>query len=77
MEKNGLYYNLVNAQMKQENDKDSEADSLESDEEMEMYKLDDKKKNMESTLATPSTSQTIKRQISIKVKRCILNYTYM
>lgn len=68
MEKNGLYSNLVNAQMKQENDKDSEVDSLGSDEEIEMYKLNDKDKNVEYTSVAPSTSQTIKRQISIKVK---------
>lgn len=58
MVKNGLYSNLVNAQMKQENDNYDEEDSFESDEEMKKYE----------SIITPSTSRTIHRQISIKVK---------
>lgn len=55
MENNGLYSNLVNAQMKQENDEDDEDDFFESDEETVKYNIDVKNK-------------PIKRQISIKVK---------
>jgi len=58
MDKNGLYSNLVNAQMRQEGGKYDEEDSLESDEEMEKYK----------STATPSTGRTMQRQTSIKVK---------
>jgi len=44
--------------MKQENDNYDEEDSFESDEEMKKYE----------SIITPSTSRTIHRQISIKVK---------
>lgn len=53
MTKNCLYSNLLNAQMKQENDQHNEEDSLESDEEMDT-----------STI----TSRTKRRQITIEVK---------
>lgn len=59
MEKNGMYFNLVNAQMKQENDEDNENDLLESDEEIMKYNIDDK-------------NMSIKRQSSIKVKWYII-----
>lgn len=55
MENNGLYSNLVNAQMKQEYDEDNEQDSFESDEETANYYIDVKNK-------------PIKQQISVKVK---------
>lgn len=65
MATNGLYSNLVNAQMKQENSKYDD-DSIESDEEMEMYKL---------ITNTPLTSR-FTRQTSIKVKYNVHYYSF-
>jgi len=67
IDKNGLYSNLVNLQMRQEDGKYDEEDSLESDEDMKKYK----------SSVTPSTSRTIQRQISTKVKYNEYYYYYI
>lgn len=67
MEKNGLYYNLVNAQMKQERDQENKEDSdLESDDELENYDSEGKNITAKST-TSPAARQNKKRQSSIKV----------
>lgn len=63
MSKNGLYSNLFNTQVKQENNRD---ESLESDEDiMDESTLDNKNMNIE--YATLSTSPPNNTQISLKV----------
>lgn len=67
MEKNGIYSNLVNAQMKQEQDQENKEDfDLESDDELENYELDGKNINAKSIMPSPAR-QNKKRQISLKV----------
>jgi hypothetical protein len=67
MEKNGIYSNLVNAQMKQEYDQENKEDcDLESDDELENFELDGKNINIKSTTPSPAR-QNKKRQISLKV----------
>ncbi|XP_025418287.1 multidrug resistance protein 1-like [Sipha flava] len=66
MEKNGIYSNLVNAQMKQEYDQENKEDcDLESDDELENFELDGKNINIKSTTPSPAR-QNKKRQISLK-----------
>jgi len=60
MSKNGLYSNLFNTQVKREHT-EINGDSLESDEDI----IDDK--NINTEYATPSTSQSKNKQISLKV----------
>lgn len=72
---NGLYSNLVHAQMKQESSETNEEDSLQSDDEIKNYELGDLNISSifgEST-TVPSTSQNEKQQISLKVKINSLN----
>lgn len=69
MEKNGIYSNLVNAQMKQEHDEENKEDSdLESDDDMENSELDGKNITAKST-TSPPTRLNKKRQMSIKVSQ--------
>lgn len=65
MSKNGLYSNLFNAQVKQENNKGNGEDSLESDEDIiDESTFDNKYMNIEYT--TPSISQPKNKQINLK-----------
>jgi len=65
MSKNGLYSNLFNAQVKQENNKSNGEDSLESDEDViDKSTFDYKNMNIEYT--TPSISQPKNKQINLK-----------
>lgn len=66
MSKNGLYSNLFNTQVKQENNKSNGEDSLESDEDIIINEsiLDDT--NINTEYATPSTSQPKNIQINLK-----------
>lgn len=65
MSKNGLYSNLFNAQVKQENNKSNGEDSLESDEDV-IDKSTSDYKNMNIEYTTPSTSQPKNKQINLK-----------
>lgn len=67
--KNGLYSNLLNTQVKQENyEINVEDDYIESDDDV----MDGQ--NINKEYALPSTSQTKNKQISIKVStyKCII-----
>lgn len=69
MAKNGLYSNLINAQIKPDNGDDNK-NEFSSDEEFEGFNLDDENITTESVTATtekPLNIRTIKRQTSIKV----------
>lgn len=65
MSKNGLYSNLFNAQVKQENNKNNGEDSLESDEDIIDESTSDNK-NMNIEFTTPSTSQPKNKQTNLK-----------
>jgi len=69
MSKNGLYSNLFNTEVKQEINESNREDSLGFDKYiMDRSLLDDK--NINTEYATPSTSQSQNKQISLKVSTC-------
>lgn len=76
MKMNGLYSNLVNAQMKQEYRAVNEEDSLQSDDDIKNYKLNDLDGSpiFCGSNSIPSTSEIQKQQISLKVKIDSLNF---
>ncbi|XP_025201296.1 multidrug resistance protein 1A-like isoform X2 [Melanaphis sacchari] len=65
MSRNGLYTNLFNTQVKQENNKSNGEDSLESDGDIIDESTSDNK-SMNVEYVTPSTSQPENKQISLK-----------
>lgn len=77
MKINGLYSNLVNAQMKQECSEVNEEDFLQSDDDIKSYELNDLDISpiFDGSNTIPSTSQIKKQQISLKVKVNSLNFS--
>lgn len=77
MTMNGLYSNLVNAQIKQEYSEVNEEDFLQSNDGIKNYELNDLDipTIFDVSNTIPSSNQDKKRQISLKVKVNSLNFS--